>query len=110
MTGQAQLFDLAEGRRRRDEGVHKVTMAAVEDPWWTNAQRAIRALCDYGAPFSSNEVRAYCGDPPRANAMGALFRWAKQAGLIEFKGELARADHAAGHARVTLLWHPVRSA
>ena len=72
------LFGREEGRRLRDEGVRRITLAVMDDPWWNNAIRAVKAQL---GPFSSDEIRSYAGDPPRPNALGALFRHIEQAGL-----------------------------
>lgn len=105
MTEQAQLFDLAEGRSRRDRGARNVVMALGNDPWWQNALRAVRAQI---GPFCSDEVRRYAGDPPRFNAMGALFLYAEQVGLIEHKGEWTQSERPEAHGRAVKLWHPVK--
>jgi hypothetical protein len=101
------LWGREEGRRRRDEGIRLVTMAVDLDPWYANALRAIKAQT---GPFCSDHIRDYAGDPPRPNALGALFNQAAKAGLCEWRGELTQSERPEAHGRLIKLWHPQRSA
>lgn len=83
MSEQLSLV-ASDGEARRDRGMARVLDAAAE--WREDALVAIRGLAAEGAPFTAEDVRAIVGDPPRPNAMGAVFhlaarrRWIRKVG------------------------------
>ena len=89
------LFNFAEGVRRRDRGLYAVEQSSPD--YLQQARGAARAIALRDGKVSINEVRAAIGPPPAGtspNIMGAVFRgsdW-RIAGYTQTK-------HAAGHAR-----------
>jgi hypothetical protein len=89
------LFDYAEGVRRRDRG-----LCAVEHSnpaYLQQARDAARAIALRMGRVSINEVRAAVGPPPDGtspNIMGAVFRTSDWQ-IVGY----TQTRHAAGHAR-----------
>lgn len=100
---QAQLFDLAEGRRRRDAGLGRVR--SHEPPEWVQSvDRAIAMLATAGGVFTVEDVRGYVtGSPHHPNAWGARMNAARMAGLIVPCG-VVQARRPERHANRMLAW------
>lgn len=97
----APVVSIAEGRRRRDEGIRLIDNVTRLEPWRTNAERAVRSRCELGEPFSSNEIREDVGDPPKPNMFGALFKWAEREGLVKWDGHVTHSTKPERHAGMT---------
>lgn len=101
------MFDVAEGRRRRDEAV-AVARAATHTGWRLVVDRVIEDLARSGRPFTAEDVRARSGDPLGSSpaAMGAAFSAAHRAGLIVPVGfDVAKRPEA--HCRPIRVWQGV---
>lgn len=69
------------GEHLRDVGMAS-TLEAAGPEWAELAFAGIRSLANVGEPFTSETLRDLIGDPPRPNAVGAIFARAAKAGLI----------------------------
>lgn len=105
MSEQLSLAAAGEGETRRDVGMAKVLDASEE--WRDDAMIAIRGLAAERAPFTAEDVRAIVGDPPRPNAMGAVFHLAARRGWIRKVG-YRKATRPSLHATELAVWEGVR--
>ncbi len=101
MHEQLAFESPAEGEARRDAGMAKVLDASAE--WRSDAMVAIRGLALEPTGFTAEEVRAIVGDPPRPNAMGAVFHLAARRGWIRKVG-YRKATRPSLHATELAVW------
>lgn len=101
--GQATIFDLEEGRARRDEGA--ATVAANTPSWQEEARQAIGYLAAQGEPFSADDLVELVGMPPHPNSLGAAFVSSSRRGAIRALG-YTQGRRPESHARVQRLWGP----
>lgn len=97
---------LAEGRKRRDEGVEAAgttAPGALVTAWKARANKALEELIREGSYFSADDLVAAVGMPPRPNMLGGVFIGARRAGLIEPVG-YTQAHRPEAHARVQRTW------
>ena len=106
--------NLAEGRRRRDEGTARAgdgAPAVLVSAWKAKAQEALDRLVATGEPFSADDlvlgnetlgVEAV-GEPPHPNLLGALFRVLSASGKVQPVGYQSSVRPSA-HARVQRIW------
>lgn len=102
------LFDLAEGRRRRDAGMERVTANTPLD-WRVRFDAVLVRLARGGEPFTSEDITAVVGLPRRAgsggnNVVGARMRRARGLGWIAKTGAYVPARRANQHATVIAQW------
>ncbi len=95
-----------DGERRRDLGIAATEVAALFDPWVSSCDRAITYLASCGLPFSAEDVRELCGDPPRPNLFGVRFRAALRAGSIRRVG-YAPSTRPERRGGVVAMWEGV---
>ena len=109
MTGQASLFDFAEGQRRRDDGADVALNSERMTNWRGAAKVALLAYADTGKEFSADDITREVGMPPGGNhnAVGGLFLWAKNSGFIHAVG-YTQGERASAHARVQRTWRGTR--
>jgi len=98
MLDNLDLFDLARGRRARDEG-----MAKVQDETLTEyADRMLEAFVGYR--WTGEDVRAYIEgmgySPGHPNAWGAVINALVRRGRLEKTGEYRQMRRVSSHARV----------
>lgn len=72
--------------------------------WHFDALSAVRKLTEEREVFTSDDVYELAGDPPDPNHVGALFREAKQIGLIAETGRSVRSKRPASKGRRILEW------
>ena len=96
------LLELAEGRRRRDEGIGEVDLAEGTI-WKSKADAAIQFLTETGCDFTADDVRSMAGDPRHPNAMGARLLKASKGGLIKCVG-IGQSTRAEAQARAVRIW------
>ena len=96
------MEQLELGRELRDEGIHRVDVS-VDDLWKIRAEAAIYELAALMRPFTSEDVRARAGDPPKPNAMGGRFMSAARRGTIVRAG-YSQATRAERHASALAQW------
>ena len=105
-TGQQPTLDdlLAEGRRRRDEGVETATHG-TDIVWRRVTDEVIAGLAASGCTFDAEDVRAVVGEPPAGsqNAFGARFSHAARNGVIVRVG-YRQASRPEAHARTLAVW------
>lgn len=81
MASNGPLFDLIEGRARRDQGTD-LAASAVPD-WRDLARDWIVKRSSQPGEFNADDLRLAVGPPPgHYNAMGAVFLWAAREGFI----------------------------
>lgn len=86
------------GEELRDDGANKVTGNSPNE-WVALCDAIIRQLARSGEEFTAEEVRMWCGNPPRQNAIGARFLAATKARIITRTG-YRNATRPEAHARV----------
>ena len=94
------LFDLAEGRRRRDEGMARVdeNPSDAAQAWKSAARSWVQRRAQQPGEFNGDDLRAAVGPPPHhPNAMGPIWAWAVKHGVIRLVGY--RQRRAAGSRR-----------
>ena len=97
---------LAEGRRRRDEGVEAAGSGLpghVESEWRTKAAKALADLIAGRENFSADDLVEIAGPPPRPNMLGGVFLGAARRGEIQPVG-YTQGKRASAHARVQRIW------
>lgn len=97
MTEQLRI-----GEALRDQGMARVLMF-TPDEWKARALEAIGELARTGEPFTSEELRAIVGDPPKANAMGSIFNAAAMRKIIRHCG-WRKASRPGMHATDLREW------
>jgi hypothetical protein len=92
-------FDASTGAQLRDQGIELVRSHTPEQ--WKEAQaEAIMTLALAGNPFTAEDVRDICGDPPNSvNAMGAGINAAVKAGIMVQAGYIL-AQRPSAHRRL----------
>lgn len=90
------------GTELRDEGIALVDQATPER-WKDEADSLIVSMARSGAEFTAEDVRAWVGDPPKPNAIGARFMAALRAGIIERAG-WKHASRREAHARALAVY------
>lgn len=90
------------GEAFRDEGIERVDRSAPED-WKDAADAVINALAAGGREFSAEDLRAWVGDPPHPNALGARFMAAIKSRRIQRVG-WKHATRAEAHARALAVY------
>ncbi len=103
MSAQPQLFDLEEGRRRRDKGVKAVEMAQRQDDQ-NLADRVILRFADGGQDFTSDDVSVYLPVGFRVQAVGAAFLRNAKAGVIEDTGRSKHSERKEARSRKITIW------
>ncbi len=98
------LFDLEEGRRRRDEGIAQVS--DHNEPWIVLCQReAERYVAGTEGTFTGEDIRFHCsatvGCPRHVNAWGALINTLLKRNIISATGEHRPMKDENSHARST---------
>ncbi len=87
------LFNLPEGRRRRDEGISRVEKSGGDAAtrWRDSAREWVRERATKPGEFNGDDLRLSIGGPPHSpNAMGGIWIWAKRQGLIHYVGHRPR--------------------
>lgn len=100
------LFDVDEGRARRDDGVDHAgdgAPAALTAGWRVLADEAIGDLARTGREFSADNLVLRVGEPPVPNMLGGVFLAAAKRGLIRGVG-YRPGTRPAAHARVQRVW------
>ena len=95
------LFDYAEARRLRDDGMSRATDAQEYDNygWGESLYLAICAVARRQEYFFVDDVSTIFSDPPaHPNAAGAPWQRAIRAGMIERTGKLIRSARKSAHA------------
>lgn len=91
--------DRTAGEMLRDEGTAAVREAQDRDDlgeWNEAASKVLVRLALSGRPFTAEDLREFVGDPPRANAMGALFlKHRKVLQLVGWVKPLRPSGHAS---------------
>lgn len=99
----ADLMDLMEGRRLRDEGMASVDAHESEE-WRAYVDSIVEVFAASGEPFTAEEVRLIAGDPPHhPNAMGARFAYHIKRKTIERVG-VRNATRGSAHARALMVY------
>jgi hypothetical protein len=93
------------GTELRDQGMALVNEATPEQ-WKDEADSLIVSMARSGAEFTAEDVRAWVGNPPKANAMGARFMAALRSGIIERAG-WKHASRREAHARALAVYRGV---
>lgn len=97
------LFDAAEARKRRDDGMKIVIDHNL--PWAAQAMAMIEKLRDEFSDFTGEQMRihieAMIGQPGHPGAWGAIFVAAIKRGLIVPTGEWRPMQTPESHARKT---------
>lgn len=97
------LFDAAKARKRRDEGIAKVT--DHNQPWAMRALDLIAIIRHEFSDFTGEQLRvhvqAVIGAPDHPNAWGAICVAAIRHGLIVATGEYRQMNTPGSHARKT---------
>ena len=99
---QAQLlFDLDEGKRRKDEGIVRVALHADDDYRTLFEQAALSFI----HPFTADDVIQKVGLPEKHhNVVGAMMNSLAMRKLIYKTGHYVKARRAISHARVIAEW------
>lgn len=90
------------GTELRDNGIALVDQA-TPDQWKNEADSLIVSMARSGAEFTAEDVRAWVGDPPKPNAIGARFMAALRSGIIERAG-WKHASRREAHARALAVY------
>jgi hypothetical protein len=98
---------MSAGRTLRDRGVEQVLSAS--EPWKAAAIRCLRRFAQEGRQFTADDLREAVGDPPRQNAMGAVFNLAAAWGWIRRVG-VEESPRPTRHASLVSVWEGVPSA
>jgi hypothetical protein len=102
---QATIFDYAEARRRRDEGIGR-----LEGEWTDLAfKTTIIGIEKDREPyeFTSDWLRLFLigiGSPPHPNCYGALMNKLVSNKIIEFTGKVANSGRPASHHRMLKIY------
>ena len=107
---EAPVADLAEGRRRRDEGTEAAgsgIAGALASAWRVKAAQAMASLAASGEEFSADDLVAIAGEPPVPNMLGAVFLAASRADQINAVG-FTQAARPSARARVQRTWRGAR--
>jgi hypothetical protein len=96
-------LDIAEGRRRRDEGIARVLDAPAQDVWREEAYAWLAALPS-GWHVTSTDLVDALGMPPSANAVGAVMRAAGTRGLLVPTETYISSTRPTCHAAVVRVW------
>ena len=98
------LFDFAEGKRRRDEGIERVTDHS--ENWVKETADQVQLMIPDVWEGTSDHVRIllaridWPGPPPgKANAWGALMNSLVRRQVFRHTGRSTKTLRAAGHAR-----------
>ena len=100
MSGeQAGLFDLAEGRRRRDEALEGHEKS---EPTWLDRARVIgRTLARAQGTVTADDIRAVMSDEPHhPNVWGAIFKGSEW----EPTGQFVPSKKASRKANPQRVW------
>lgn len=74
-------------------------------PWKMQGLDAIRRIVAEKGEVTSDDIHYEIGDPPgNPNQMGALFRDAHEAGIIEFSGKLKKSNRKEAKRRDIKIW------
>ncbi len=98
------VLDLAEGRRRRDEGMARADAAARED-FKELAKATLRNVAHSHLEVTSDLL--YVAGLPEGefgNAMGSVFTWGVREGLIAPTERMAQSQRASRHATSMRVW------
>lgn len=80
-------------------------VASVMTPWKQQGLDAIRRVVTEKGQVTSDDIHYEIGDPPGdPNMMGALFRDAAKAGIIEFSGRLTKSRRPSAKRRDIKIW------
>lgn len=88
-------------------GSHPASPAVttVLTPWKLQGLDTIRRVLEEKGEVTSDDVHFEIGDPPGdPNQMGALFRDAVKAGLIQWSGRLAKSTRPSAKRRDIKVW------
>lgn len=102
MSGQGDMFDLNEGRKRRDE-----SMDRVENPGFTG--HVIRVLGHIiGRHVTGEDIRRICGNhgvhAHHSNAWGGVIAGLVKGGRLKATGEYRQMEDTRSHARETKVY------
>lgn len=93
--------NLTRGRELRDEGIAQVESRAVSEEWRIRARAWVKVRARSEGEFNADDLRREVGPPPgHYNAMGGIFAWALEQGLIERCGERPRQLASAHCQRI----------
>jgi hypothetical protein len=97
------MDQLTLGQELRDRGVERV-LAHEEEVYKHRTLGVIAAFALTGEDFTADDVRAVVGDPPHhPNVLSALFRKARQIGIIVPVG-IGTAQRKSRHAGLNRVW------
>jgi hypothetical protein len=94
-----------DGRAAAEEALEAVYHGADPD-WLRKAQAVVRHLADVGTPFTTDDVWKRVPPAPEPRAIGAVVRWAAQAGLIVNTRTTRPSHRAECHGRPVTVWGP----
>ena len=94
-----------DGRVAAEEALVAVYHGADAD-WLRKAQAVVRDLAAAGHPFTTDDVWKRVASPPEPRAIGAVVRWAVQAGLIVNTHTTRTSHRAECHGRPVTVWAP----
>ena len=107
MSDQGNLFDPAEGARRRDEAMNRVTLNNQE--WVLRAMEAATIAARNNDTITSDDVwRALdllqIGPPTNKKAMCGVMKGAAASGWIKWTKEYRSSERVACHRRPVRVW------
>ncbi len=99
-------MNLPLGRVLKKRGMKKAYDAEAEYFKFT-ARNAITVLAAQKSELTSNDLWRMMPEgvcPKHPNSVGAIFRWAASAGIIESTGRIAPSEKITSHASLVLVW------
>lgn len=102
---QPSLFDYAKGKRKKEQGIARVTGNAENDAWRQAAQTFILRLNE-NEMFTSDDLVEAVGLPPSVNGVGAFLHSMAQKGWIVKRG-FKPATRASRHGAIVAIWEAV---
>ena len=96
---QTDLFDLAEARKQRDEGIRRVAENNAE--FLEAARGTARLIAQGKGEVTADDVRKGCPLAPiHHNAWGAVFKTKE----FEWTGRFAQSALVQGHGNLQRIW------
>ena len=108
-VGEQGTFDLAAGRRARDEAIKRGDDAADPEEWKATADYAIRTVASTMVEFTTDDVWRLLDEweiprPEEPRWMGGRMTAAKAAGIISPTGRYGQTSQVQGHAHPAGVW------
>lgn len=105
-TAAAATPEAPTPREARDDALSRVE-AGTPLSWTVQARNAMRAIVGRGEPFTSDVLWGEVNTrPPEPRAMGAIFQWAMEQGMIERTGLTVASTRPEAHGRPVRVWKP----